>query len=280
MVFGSSKMGESHAFWDGERLYQANCSYLTGSDRWINSPGFRDGDATYDRPIFPGCIECHTTYVDVRKMPNHYTPQSLIPGVSCERCHGPGQEHAEYHEANPEVKQSRFVSVPSELTRQQQLDVCGQCHSSNKRLNERPAFQFRPGDRLEDHYDMVELEADDANEVHTSNQAARLVLSECFRQSEMACVECHDPHHNERGNSALFSQRCLKCHQTEQCGMESEMGEALADNCIECHMPLRAGRLFTESASGRIFPPLRDHHVRVDSEATRRYLRKRSTIGD
>ncbi|MEO1526600.1 MAG: multiheme c-type cytochrome [Planctomycetota bacterium] len=275
LVFGSSKMGESHVFWNNEKLFQANCSYLTASDQWINSPGFTDGHATYDRPILPGCIECHTTYVDVRKMPNHYTPQTLILGVSCERCHGPAQQHVEFHETHPDEKQSRFMSVPSALSRQQQLDVCGQCHSSNKRLNDRPAFQFRPGDRLEDHYDFYEPDQGEANEVHTSNQSARLARSVCFQESEMGCVECHNPHRNERGDMPLFSKRCLKCHQTDQCGMADDMGPSLADNCIDCHMPLRAGSLFSESAAGRIFPPLRDHHVRIDEQATRAFLETR-----
>ncbi|MEL6106248.1 MAG: multiheme c-type cytochrome [Planctomycetota bacterium] len=272
LVFGSSKMGESHAFWNHDQLYQANCSYLSASDSWINSPGFRDGDATFDRPILPGCIECHTTYVDVREMPNHFTPQTLIAGVSCERCHGPGQQHLEYHAAHPNEKKGRFMSVPSELSRQQQLDVCGQCHSSNKRLNQRPAFRFRPGDRLEDHYDFFESDEANANEVHTSNQAARLALSACFQGSEMACVECHNPHRNERGETKLFSERCLSCHRVDQCAPASDGDPSRTENCIDCHMPLRAGRLFSESASGRIFPPLRDHHVRIDRRATEEFI--------
>jgi cytochrome c len=89
----------------------------------------------------------------------------------------------------------------------------------------------------------------------------------------MGCVECHDPHQNERGQVALFSQRCLACHQQEHCGKSEELGARLAENCIDCHMPTRAtANLRVETTSGNLFPPLRDHYIRVDTEATKEYL--------
>ena len=234
-------MAETYLYWHGDKLFQMNCTYLSTSDRWINSPGYIDGDAAYARPIpSPGCLECHATYVDFREPPNRFTPSSLILGISCERCHGPGQEHVDYHLAHPNEKQSRHISVPSELSRQAQLDVCGQCHTGEKVPKEDAAFQFRPGDRLADHYDPLEGHDESANSVHTSNQVARLALSRCFTQSELGCVDCHDPHKNERGQTALFSQRCLDCHESEHCGMSEQLGERLSENCIDCHMPRRA----------------------------------------
>jgi hypothetical protein len=275
LIMGSSKMGESYLYWHGDRLFQMNCTYLTDADKWINSPGFVDGDAAYARPIFAGCIDCHTTYVDLRQAPNHFTPSSLILGVSCERCHGPGKEHVDFHQANPTEKTARYVAVPSNLSRQDQMDVCGQCHTANKRMNDRTPFQFRPGDRLEDHYDMLQDADTASNRVHTSNQVARLALSKCFKQSEMGCVECHNPHQNERGQAALFSQRCLKCHAQEHCGFSEDLGQPLSDNCVDCHMPRRSGNLHADTAEGRIFPPLRDHFIRVDGQATREFLARR-----
>jgi hypothetical protein len=277
LIMGSSKMGESYLYWHGDRLFQMNCTYLSDADKWINSPGFVDGDAAYARPIFAGCIDCRTTYVDLRKPPNHFTPNSLILGVSCERCHGPGKEHVEFHNANPNEKHAYNVAVPSRLPRQAQMDVCGQCHTANKRMNDRRPFQFRPGDRLEDHYDMLEDNGTFSDRVHTSNQVARLGLSECFKQSAMGCADCHNPHRNERGKAELFSQRCLKCHEQEHCGFSKDIGQPLSDNCIDCHMPRRAGNLHAHTAAGRIFPPLRDHHIRVDQQATAQYLDRLTT---
>lgn len=276
IVVGSSKMAESYLYWHGDQLFQMNCTHLTESDTWINSPGFIDGDAVFARPIRSGCLDCHVTYVDYRKSANHYTPKSMILGISCERCHGPGKQHVDYHHAHPDTKQSKYMEVPSKLSRQAQMDVCGQCHTANKLPKDEQVFQFRPGDKLGDHYDPIEHQEDASNSVHTTNQVGRLALSTCFQKSEMGCVECHNPHRNERGQVGLFSKRCLECHQQENCGMHDELGSRLADNCIDCHMPMRATKnLQVETRDGNIFPPLRDHHIRVDQQATDEFLQKR-----
>lgn len=273
LIIGSSKMAETYLYWHGDKLYQHNCTYLSTPDTWINSPGYIDGDAAYARPIIAGCLECHTTYAELRKSPNLYTPSSLILGVSCERCHGPGKDHVEFHHANPDEKKPHQISVPSKLSREQQMDVCGQCHTGETIPKVEAGFQFRPGDRLDDHYKPLEGHDESANSVHTSNQVARISLSECFKQSEMACAECHDPHQNERGKTALFSKRCQTCHESEHCGMSDELGSRISDNCIDCHMPRRATEnLRFETVAGNVFPPLRDHFIRVDQQATREYM--------
>ena len=266
-------MAETYLYWHGEKLFQLNCTYLTEPDAWINSPGYLDGDAAYARPIISGCLDCHSTYVELKKEPNLYATESLILGISCERCHGPGQQHVDYHRANPNEKKSEYMVVPSKLSREREMDVCGQCHMGNKAPKAAGAFQFRPGDRIEEHYELLEDHDESANSVHASNQIGRLALSACFQESEMACVQCHNPHKNERGMTEVFSQRCLKCHQENQCGMHENLGPKLRENCIDCHMPKRAtDKLRVETSVGQIFPPLRDHHIRVDQKATENYL--------
>ena len=274
LIMGSSKMAETYLYWHGEKLFQLNCTYLTEPDAWINSPGYLDGDAAYARPIISGCLDCHSTYVELKKEPNLYATESLILGISCERCHGPGQQHVDYHRANPNEKKSEYMVVPSKLSREREMDVCGQCHMGNKAPKAAGAFQFRPGDRIEEHYELLEDHDESANSVHASNQIGRLALSACFQESEMACVQCHNPHKNERGMTEVFSQRCLKCHQENQCGMHENLGPKLRENCIDCHMPKRAtDKLRVETSVGQIFPPLRDHHIRVDQKATENYLK-------
>ncbi len=271
ITFGSSKMAQTYLYWHGERLYQMNVSYLTSEDDWINSPGFLDGDAAYARPIPQRCVECHTTYIDFREPPNHYTPQTAIFGISCERCHGPGAKHVAYHKANPDEKKSKHLVVPTKLSRERELMVCSQCHSGVN-PNVTPPFSFKPGDDLAEHF-QVSDDQSKANSVHTSNQLLRLSKSGCFTKTQMTCVDCHDPHHLERGDMKLFSKRCLNCHQVSQCGKHEQLGESLADNCIDCHMPKRAGdHLRLDTAEKSIFPKLRDHHVRVDPKATKEFL--------
>ena len=271
VITGSSKMAQTYLYWHGDELYQANVTYLTSKDAWINSPGFLDGDAAYARPIGDRCLECHTTYVDYRGAPNHYTPDTLIFGISCERCHGPGQEHVEYHAANPDDKTSKFVTVPSDLPREKELHVCSQCHSgATELLGE--AYQFRPGDELNDHYEPPEEQL--GNSVHTSNQLARMKQSKCFQGSEMTCIDCHNPHQFERGNLKLFSERCLVCHDSEHCGESQRVGERISDDCVSCHMPGGTGELRLDSADGSVFPEMTDHYIRIDRDATNEFYER------
>lgn len=271
IVSGSSKLGQSYLYWHGDALFQTSVSYVTSVDAWTNSPGYPDGDATYSRPVTARCLECHTTWADFRESPNHFTPESVIYGISCERCHGPGQQHVTFHQANPDEKTSRFIAQPSSLPRERQLDICGQCHFGIPRLKDAP-YQFRPGDQLSDHYDPPPSKV--AGGVHSSNQLTRLRESPCFNLTDMTCTNCHNPHQSERGNRKLFSERCLKCHQTSDCGMLPTLGDRLSDNCIDCHMPAGASmNMSVETSQGTVFPPLRDHHIRVDKDATRDYLK-------
>lgn len=268
---GSSKLGQSYLFWHDDGLFQMQVSYVTSLDEWINSPGYSDGDAMYTRPVTNRCLECHTTWVDVRRGVNHYTPESLVLGISCERCHGPGRQHIDYHQQHPEQKQSQFITQPGTLPRERQLDICGQCHFGGTNLKGEP-YQFRPGDRLLDHYHPPAK--DMAGGVHSSNQLMRLQQSPCFNETQMTCTDCHNPHQSERGDRKLFSRRCLNCHETSQCGMESTLGDRLSDNCIDCHM--RAGaseNMSMETSKGDVFPSLRDHHIRVDRQLTADYLK-------
>lgn len=282
LIFGSSKIAETYAYWHGDKLFEMNITYLKELDKWINSPGYVDGDVSYERPITARCIECHVTYVDYRRKPNRFTPDSLVLGVSCERCHGPGGQHVEFHSADPTEKKARHISVPSKLSRQQQLDVCAQCHTTSKTNKSDLAFQFRPGDRLDEHYvDEEGASGPAVNTVHASNQLERLALSKCFQGSDMACVECHNPHQNERGNHGLFSQRCLTCHEPANCGMGERLGDKITDNCVDCHMPVEAtANMKMSTDEGMLFPPLRDHYIRVDERASEKYIGKLEVDGN
>lgn len=272
IIFGSSKMAQTYLYWDQERLYQCNVTYLKDGDRWINSPGYIDGDAAYARPIPERCLDCHTTYFDFRGNRNEFTPESLVWGVSCERCHGPAESHVRHHTTNPDAKTAFDIAMPTDFPRVRQMAICGQCHAGSTTLKD-GAFKFRPGDALYDHYNPADPGTDTLNSVHTSNQLTRLAQSECFKKSEMTCTECHDIHMNERGKLDLFSERCLSCHQTEECGMHEKTEFDLESNCIDCHMPSRPNdTLHLDSISGSVFPSLRDHKVQVDQKWSQHIL--------
>ncbi len=102
VVIGSGVRGQSYLYWHGDQLYELPVSYWSDGKRWINSPGYKDGTMNFQRPITPRCIECHATFIEPRDpdpFTNHYYKESLITGISCESCHGPGSDHIAMHRA-------------------------------------------------------------------------------------------------------------------------------------------------------------------------------------
>lgn len=274
IVTGSNKSGQSYLYWHGDALFQDYVSHLAVTDQWIVSPGFSSDDGNFTRPIRAQCLECHVTFIDRTKPPNHFDRDSVIWGVTCERCHGPGQQHVEYHRNHPQQREPRFVVNPNDLPRDRQLDICGQCHSGAFQLRS-AAFTYQPGTDLMEHHKPKSETTTGVGSVHTANQLDRLRRSECFRQSEMTCATCHDPHQYQRGNIALFSQRCQDCHQPPECGMHEQLQDRLADNCIDCHMPTGDNEgMDIETSAGKFKPPMIDHYIRVDRQATDRFLNR------
>ena len=272
IVTGSGKIGQTYLFWQGDRLYQLPISYFTQQHRWINSPGYPDGEVNFSRGVVPRCLECHTTYSESESYSsNAYNRGHLVLGVSCERCHGPGEDHAAYQRANPDAKEMPHILHPGALDPPRLIDLCAQCHSGVGNPLQRP-FSFRPGERLSDYLELEAHEEQNRIGVHSTNQLPRLTKSKCFQQSKaMTCITCHDPHALERGNLALFSGRCAACHQTHVCGLSAELGDAMQSNCIDCHMP-RKQDLETEfeTAEAFQFPTMRDHFIAVYPEISRR----------
>jgi mono/diheme cytochrome c family protein len=275
IVTGSGKLGQTYLYWTGNRLFQLPASYLTSSQDWINSPGFRDGVLKFDRPIVPGCLECHATYIqsapgDV----NVFAHDSIIYGISCERCHGPGRDHVTHHRAHPDERAGRHIIHPRHLSRERLLDLCAQCHSGGATLR-RPAFTYRAGEDLAEYIAFDQDPRKLRFKVHSNNQLPRLRQSRCFQESDsLTCADCHNPHRLERGRLEVFSERCQKCHDPEQCGPAARLGTRALANCIDCHMPKRNDEEtpFSTPENDRLTPVwMREHRVAIYPQDTAQF---------
>ncbi len=272
LVIGSGRRGQSFAYWRDGILYQLPVSWLASPDRWINSPGYLDGTIDFTRIVQPRCLECHATRFDVVGPPGALRyAQSYEVGLTCEKCHGDGVRHVAWHRANPEAREAREIRSPAGFSRQGQLDTCGLCHGG-PREPRRPAFSYRPGERLDDYY--APPVGVGASDVH-GNQVGLLERSLCFRASRaMTCATCHDVHRTER-RPAVLSGKCLACHQP---GRHSRVvgitAARLAAACVDCHMPdEQSGALEFNSASGQGAMRFRNHTIGVYPAATAAVLR-------
>jgi len=240
VVTGFARKGQTYLFWKGDQLFQLPVSYWKETESWVNSPSYPDGSPHFNKAIIPRCLECHASYFDWLPPPvNRYRKTSLVLGVSCEKCHGPGREQAALHRVKNRLETGMLEAIvnPASLARDRQLDLCGLCHSGNGTPIE-PALSFLPGDMLSDYIDIPLTSLEDALDVH-GNQVQMLESSKCFRSTQtLTCSTCHDVHKPQL-NAAAFSPRCLGCHQYNQCGEYARRGEQIVRNCIDCHMPLQ-----------------------------------------
>ena len=168
--------------------------------------------------------------------------------------------------AAPELVRSTIVN-PGRLGRERQLEVCMQCHletsrhePNEQRAFDRAIFSYRPGQPMEDfklyfepagHENHASNETDDSFEI--AHAAYRLRKSACFRNSQMTCLTCHDPHDIPRGQEAVahYTEICLSCHR----GIAHKVALPPTSTCLSCHMPKRR----TEDA---VHVVMTDHFIR------------------
>ena len=269
IVVGSGRKGQTYLYWDGDQLFQLPVSYWTELDGWVNSPGFTDGTADFDRPIVPRCLECHASSFENRPPPeNRYGPASLVLGISCERCHGPGSEHvSRFQSKSPPKLHAEYAIVnPLRLSRARQIDVCALCHEGAGNPLA-PALSFIPGDDLGRYLAFSRVDDKARVDVH-ARQVPLMERSRCFKESTtLTCVTCHDVHAPQR-DTASFAIRCLACHKVESCGKFAKLGHSISTQCIDCHMPLQnTGKVMTQVGGNTVRPMVRNHHIAIYPEA-------------
>jgi hypothetical protein len=273
LVVGSGKKGQTYLYWRGDQLFELPVSYWTATDRWVNSPGYLDGSADFDRAITPRCLECHaTSFVSLSASGYHFDKSDFTLGISCERCHGPSAEHVRRHAARASVSGATAVNLkpsqnfesplpPFGIDRARQIDTCAQCHGGVGESVKAP-FSYRPGEVLANSIKLDPFNPRARVDVH-GNQVALLEKSRCFQSSAtMNCSTCHDLHAPER-EAASYSDRCLTCHKPEACPTFAKMHQEIT-NCIDCHMPIQTSKsLVLDIEEQQVGAQVRTHWIRV-----------------
>ena len=263
LVVGSGDKGQTYLYWNEDQLFQLPVSYWTDLG-WVNSPGYRDGFADFDRPIVPRCLECHATYFETLPPPsNRYNTAGFSLGIQCEKCHGPGREHIAREQSKSAPSSVTGMLNPARFSRDSQMDLCAWCHAGHGRPL-LPAFSYLPGNQLDRYIQLPPPNPDAPIDVH-GNQVEMLKRSRCFLSSNMTCLTCHDVHATQH-NLAEFSERCLSCHKPGSATF-LKADHPISDNCIDCHMPRQKTNLIVFDWQGRaVRPQVRNHWIKVYSE--------------
>jgi Cytochrome c554 and c-prime len=180
------------------------------------------------------CFNCHATGVvqgqsgNVR--PGNPDLAEMTPGVTCERCHGPGTGHGAAVRAGRPVAEIRHAVFNSgRLPPKASIEVCGGCHRV-------PLPGTAP----------KEPEKDDP--VSVRFQPIGLLASKCFQASgRLSCLSCHDAHGDADRSARYYTEKCLQCHPPAHTIVESgEIANAVPpstacrrnqlQDCLPCHM--------------------------------------------
>ena len=221
--------------------------YAEDRGHWGMSPGYDwQHHSDFRRKITTECVFCHNAYPSTKNDSDRSDMEAVFPGavpegIDCQRCHGPGAAHVNAPDA------ANIVN-PARLSRDRNLEVCMQCHLESTsaplpyavRRFGRGVFSYAPGQPLADY--MIHFDAatgDDKFEI--AGAVYRLRKSRCFKESEMTCTTCHDPHRIPRGEEAKqhYTDACLTCHRALIEERVATRKHPAARNCVECHMPKR-----------------------------------------
>jgi len=201
------------------------------------------------RPTGPLCDGCHSVNYNIR------TKAVAEWNVGCEKCHGPGSEHVHHPARDNIVNPARLSSV-------QANDVCIQCHSQGRPLQNPIAGRyydwpvgFQAGGNLQDYWKLEDHRLGELSFTHFPEGTAHKnrmqgndFVTSTMYECGVTCFSCHDVHGTDNDADLLkpASVMCLECH-----GPRSPNGPHAAtigqhthhkasspgNECVACHMP-------------------------------------------
>lgn len=249
---GSGSRGRSYLTNMDGRLYQSAVSWYTDGPKWGLSPGYApEYHERFERRVTHACLACHSGRANPHPTDTNRfgKPAFLEHAIGCERCHGAGGEHIEFHQTKQATSQDSDPIVnPERLSSGRKDAVCTQCHLQGRRRilqYGRSEFDFRPGMNISDIWvTLVKTAGIKSGTAAAVSQVEQMYESQCYKKSDgqLTCISCHDPHRRPNAGEAanFYRQRCLNCHDSGQ----TECSEVLAvrqhsdsDSCISCHMP-------------------------------------------
>ena len=238
-AFGQGKAGQTYVYGYLGNMYESRVSFYTeinglditlGYDREVPQNVIEAAGRQMSVDETRRCFGCHTTGGIPKKGEiSQLQLDHLVPGVSCESCHGPGDKHVAAMRAGDLVaaKMKKLSDLDGDDITQ---NMCGSCHRS---VEDVMALPNRGG----------------VNNVRF--QPYRIFNSRCYSADKrIGCTSCHNPHEPTQTSPAFYDEKCLACHVKQGSKPTPGTGTPASDNapfarackvgkkdCAGCHMP-------------------------------------------
>lgn len=237
---------------DKGRLQTLPLAYDLHQKKWFDTAksGVRhagDAPVNWKNSAYTFNTACHSCHVsqfslnyDLKTGDYHTTWKE--PGINCETCHGPAQEHIEVCKAAPKgtvPKDLKITRGGRDFSAAQNNAVCASCHAKMIPLT----TSFKPGEKFFDHFDLAAFEHPDyypdGRDLGENYSFTSWRMSPCLKSGKLDCLDCHT-------SSGRFRQKkdpnraCLPCHKQRVAGAQAHtMHKPVkgSPTCISCHMP-------------------------------------------
>jgi hypothetical protein len=164
------------------------------------------------------CYSCHVSQLSTNYNLDDHTYHTVWaePGINCETCHGPAQEHVELFKsiAPGEIPSDlRIIETGDKFTPKQNDAVCAPCHAKMQPIT----TSFMPGDRFFDHYNLTTLEHSDfypdGRDLGENYTFTLWRMNPCVKAGEMQCIHCHTSSGRYRFHGENANNACMPCHE-------------------------------------------------------------------
>jgi predicted CXXCH cytochrome family protein len=280
-VFGITPLQQYLIEFPGGRLQCLGIAWDTIGRRWFHL--YPDEEIPHDDPLHWTrlyqnwnymCADCHSTDLQKNYEPEAGTYRTTWRQINlgCQSCHGPGQEHNLWAEADargrPTGYQKAGQMVDMKNSSRRQIEACAPCHSRRTRVSlaswyGKPFYDvFMPALLREPLYHPDGQILDEvyvyASFLQSKMYHAGVRCSDCHNPHSLQvkapgnalCVRCHQPVAD--ATTALFQDMPLKDYDSEKHHFHTPGTEGA--RCIDCHMIER---------NYMVVDPRRDHSFRI-----------------
>ncbi len=195
------------------------------------------------------CYNCHVSQLSKNYAPetDTYSTTWIEPGINCETCHGPCEEHNRICRETPEGQLPEDLKITVVMqdhgfTAHQVNAACSGCHAKMVPIT----TAFVPGDDFFQHYDITTLEHHDfypdGRDLGENYTYTLWRMSPCVKASNLDCIHCHTSSGRYRFHErTIANNACMPCHEDrvrEVASHSHHPADSEASKCISCHMPM------------------------------------------